>query len=174
MNIGLKRLLTLTLVCCLAGWHSSRAQPVAISQELAKQCEAAQQGQLQAAAIDSGNPTHDAYLFDCAVAVVISDPSPHSGVSKRASERQHEKYLKVQLADFFLATDIDVNYTNQYGDTLLMLVIRSFLPDQWKQRAVLSLLRRGARVDVQNAEGDTALSLAKYQGNPVLVKLLSQ
>lgn len=110
----------------------------------------------------------------CAVAVFIPDPSPISGESKSKEQRMNEKITRTKIADFFLSKEVDVKFRNEYGDTLLMSVVLSFLPDEWKEGAIKHLIRKGVDIEAKNADGDTALDLAKNMKKLNLVNILSE
>ncbi len=54
-----------------------------------------------------------------------------------------------------------------------MSVITSFLPDAWKEKAILSLLDRGISLKEKNHNGNTALDIAKFKGNQIIIDLVS-
>jgi ankyrin repeat protein len=137
------------------------------------QCVAASRGELDLATVDYGSPEKNAYFFNCAVAVFIPDPGPISGESKSKEQRMNEKITRTKIADFFLSKEVDVKFRNEYGDTLLMSVVLSFLPDEWKEGAIKRLIRKGVDINAKNADRDTALDLANHMGKPNLMKILA-
>jgi hypothetical protein len=72
-----------------------------------------------------------------------------------------------------LSKKININFKNEYGDTLLMSVISSFLPIEWKEKTIQLLIDRGVDINEKNINGDTASDLARYKGNANIIKLLS-
>jgi ankyrin repeat protein len=81
--------------------------------------------------------------------------------------------MKTKVADHFLSHDLDLTYKNSDGDTVLMSVIASFLPEPWKEKAVTILLDKGINLKETNNNGDTALDIAKYKGNKRIIDLVS-
>lgn len=68
-----------------------------------------------------------------------------------------------------LASRCDVNMTNQSGKTALMLAALF-----GHQEVAKLLLSRGANPEIADKQGNTAISLAKEQGNKAMVQLLKQ
>lgn len=66
----------------------------------------------------------------------------------------------------------DVNLRNNDGETALMILVQYDVGGQ--QFAVQRLLDAGARTDIKNAEGLTALDIAISEGKTNIVKLLIQ
>lgn len=139
-----------------------------------KQCYDAKNGVLDLESTNLNNPINNAFLFNCVVSVAILDPSLVSGESKSKKRRLAKKNERAILADALLAKDIDIEYTNEYGDTLIMSVILSFLQDEWKVKTVISLIKKGADTKAINSSGETALTLAKYKNLPEIVEILSE
>lgn len=175
MNSCLRFLIaTYTLYAAVAGFGCAvvSAEPKPSSNIRTDQCVAASRGELDLSIVDYDNPEKNAYLFNCAVAVFIPDPSPISGESKSNEQRMDEKKRRTKIADFFLSKEMDANFRNEYGDTLLMSVVLSFLPDEWKVGAMKRLIRKGVDVEAKNADGDTVLDMAKNMKKDNLLKIL--
>ncbi|WP_444996430.1 hypothetical protein [Aliikangiella sp. IMCC44359] len=173
MNIYLKCLFFVYVVSNVFGCISSVAESNPKQSFLKKQCNKAKQGKLDLKSLDYSSSMNNAYLFDCVVSVSISSPNMISGESKSKLERQKEKEEKIKIADFLLSKNINTNYTNEYGDTLLITTISSFLPNEWKEKTIKHLIQKGIDVSVKNKNGDSALDLAKYKGTSKMVELLS-
>ncbi len=139
-----------------------------------KQCQEAKHGTLNVYIGNYSDPLINSYLFGCAVSVVIPDVSMISGESKSKKERLSKKMKKAKIADFLLSRGIDSNYKNGNGDTLLMLVVSSFLLDEWKEDAVRVLIKRGVSIGEKNSNGDTVMDLAEHRGNIGVIKILSE
>ena len=98
---------------------------------------------------------------------------------KSVSKAGHTKAIKrlkknkVKIADYFLLQKLDLTYRNEDGNNVLMAVITSFLPEQWKEKAVSVLLDKGVDLKEKNLNGDTALDIAKFKGNESIVKLVT-
>lgn len=173
MNINLKYILgiytmflSFECACSAADLKFNHNYPI-------DQCYEARQGTLNVELIDYSDPLNNSYLLDCAVSVSISEPSSISGKSKSKTQRRAEKEKNIKIADFLLSKEIDINFKNEYGDTLLLSVILSFLPDEWKEKTVKILIKSGVNIMEKNNYGDTAMVLAKYKGNAKIIKILS-
>lgn len=173
MNIYLKYLFVIYATLVTFGCVFSSAEPISNHKHPIEQCYEAKHGKLNVNLVDYSDPLNNSYLFDCAVSVTISGPSLISGESKSKAQRRAEKERKSKIADFLLSKEIDINFKNEYGDTLLMSVISSFLPNEWKEKTVEILIKRGVNINEKNANGDTAMDLAKYKGNANIIKILS-
>lgn len=130
-------------------------------------CDKAKNGSLNINAIDLKSVKHNSFLFACAVHVRIGE-----------ADETRQKYLeiqngKMQVADTLFVGGLDASYVNQDGDTLLMLVVTSFLPDDWKLKSAKLLISKGVDKNHKNTNGDTALELAKFKKNTQLIELLS-
>jgi ankyrin repeat protein len=167
-NIVLKRVffgvfLTVVTFCVYSKDQQSRQYPVLL-------CEKAQHGTLDIKNTPTSDPHINAYLLDCAVSVVISEVSSQSGPRKGNKTRNKNKKT---IADHFLSHELDMNFKNSDGDNLLMSVITSFLPESWKEKAVIFLLDKGIDKTETNNNGDIALDIARFKGNERIIKLLS-
>lgn len=150
--------------------HSKAPESVASYPEML--CEQVKSGKFDPSAFDVGSaPRINAYLLECSVAVVISPLSLQSGESKGDSLVREGKQ---KAASFFLERPLDVGYRNTYGDTLLMAVISSFLPEPWKVGAVKALVQAGVELDARNENGDTAMDIAIYKNEPAVIDALKQ
>ena len=141
---------------------------------LERQCNDAKHGTLDVNRGNYSDALMNSFLFGCAVSVVVPGPSMVSGESKSHKERLAKKMERAKIADFLLSKGIDPNYKNEYGDTLLMLTVSSFLPDAWKADTVRTLIKKGVSVDEKNSNGDTAMDLAAHRGTPGVIKVLSE
>ncbi len=147
MNIYLKYLFVIYVALTTFGCFSSSAKSFPSHKYPTEKCYDAKQGELDLSLGDYSDPFINAYLFDCAVSVTISGPNLISGESKSKEQRRSEKEKRTKIADFLLSKEIDINFKNKYGDTLLMSVISSFLPDEWKKKTVMILIKRGVDVN---------------------------
>jgi|GEM_PF-4814215 len=160
--IGL--LLTIAPSCSYSSDRQVREYP-------AQLCNEAQHGQLDIEIAPIADPHINSYLLDCAVSVVIPEVSFYSGPHKGNSSIKENKKM---IADYFLAQDLDLTYRNDDGDNVLMSIITSFLPEPWKEKAVVTLLEKGINLKEENKNGNTALDIAKFKGNKRIIKLVSQ
>lgn len=172
MNTSRKIVLILPLFFLCSAATALAGDYMEIDPDLAKQCEEARFGVLDVSRGDYGNIKINAYLFDCAVGVTISPPSPLSGRSKSDAERNTEKNKRMDVAQALLEKGVDVNFTNRYGDTLLISVVSSFLSDEWKENIAIILINQGIDIRRKNQEGITALDLVKHRGTDRLVSIL--
>ncbi len=133
-------------------------------------CDKAKYGQLSIENTPITDPYINAYLLDCAVSVVISEVSFHSGPHKGNNVNKKNKKI---IANHFLSQTLDLSYRNNDGDNVLMSVITSFLPEVWKEKAVITLLEKGIDLKEKNHNGDSALDIARFKGNKRIIKLVS-
>lgn len=56
---------------------------------------------------------------------------------------------------------------------MLIATVISFLPAEWKEKAVAKLIAKGVNVKEKNDGGKTALDLAKFKNHTNLAKVLS-
>jgi hypothetical protein len=173
MNLRLN-ILSLGLLCLsiLCATNCSAASALDNTQ-IGLLCEQAKNGTLETNQIDTSNAHINSYLFDCSVAVVIGEPNKVSGKSGSKAERDLKKSNRAKIADFFLANELDVNYRNRHGNSMLIATVISFLPVEWKEKAVAKLIAKGVTVNEKNNGGKTALDLAKLKNHANLVKVLS-
>ena len=153
---------------------SSSEEQASRLEHLSKQCHEAKHGMLNLNSDNYNNPSTNSYLFGCAVSVVIPSVNMVSGENKSNADRLAQKREKSKIADILLSKGIDASYKNEHGDTLLMLVIISFLPNEWKEETVKILIKKGVSISEKNSNGDTAMDLAKYRKNSNIIMILSQ
>jgi ankyrin repeat protein len=130
-------------------------------------CDSAMQGELKIKKYRLDNANLNSYMLNCALAVIVSYPDE----SKESVQVRREK--KLQIADYLLAQDLNPNYKDESGGTLLMAVIISFMPDNWKLKAAEALLLKGVNIDTTNMYGKTAYDLAKFSGDPMMLNLIN-
>jgi hypothetical protein len=170
MNIYLKFLFSSYILFAAFGCS---AESVIDHNYSIKLCNQSKNGELNKALVDTSDPYKNSYLFDCAVSVVIPELSFTSGESGGA-QRKEKKQKRMEIANLFLSKGIDIDYINKDGDTLLMAVVMSFFPEEWKNATIRTLIDKGVSISNKNPNGDTALSLAKYKGNIKIIELLSE
>ncbi len=80
-----------------------------------------------------------------------------------------------QMIDLFITSGGDINLKDKFGVTALTHVAKEF--NSKNEKKVLDivpyLLGKGARKDVPDNDGKTALDYARQSGNSELVRLLS-
>lgn len=173
MNICHRPFTILILSMGMFGCGSLQASSVAADKLPDEQCQAAKQGKLKIADVHTDDKTRNAYLFECAVSVVISMPNMMSGESKSKQQRLTEKRSRAGIADKILAKGIDTEYRNRDGDTLIMAVIRSYMVDKWKEDTVIRLHGMGVPVGAKNNHGKTAMDFARQRKNTNIINFLS-
>lgn len=161
MNLLLKVFCIVFLCISILCAANCSAEPLKGQDKPTSLCEQAKNGTLNISQIDISNAHSNAYLYDCSVAVVISDPIKVSGESGSKAERDLKKINRTKIADYLLANELDVNFKNQYGNNMLIATVISFLPIEWKEKAVERLIAQGINIEEKNNGGKTALDLAK-------------
>lgn len=165
MNIYLKIFLAVLspfLIC-----SEILASDTAISESRQQQCEEARSGELDLRKARNTNRSHNAYLFNCAISVVVPFPDEKAGSLKGTIEK------KQQIADFFISKGIDVTYKDETGSTLLMSVIVSYFPREWKIKTVKLLITKGTDVRTKNMFDKTATDLANFMEDPEIFEIVS-
>jgi len=76
------------------------------------------------------------------------------------------------LADFLISREIDINFKDESGSTLLMSVITSYMPNSWKIRVAKILLPKKSDINVKNKYGKSAIDLARFIEHPEMIKVL--
>lgn len=129
-------------------------------------CQAARLGGLDKNLIDKNSALRNSFLFSCAISVTIPGPKdtkdPHFRLLKK----------KQTLADHLLTRPMDATYLDENGNSLLMLVIMSFLSETWKESSIGQLLSSGVDIQQKNHFDQAALDFAKQKGNTRIVDML--
>lgn len=167
MNFYLKpriMIIAILLISCTA-WSSESG--VQVSAEKNDQCKDATYGRLDLGNLEFNDPGHNAFLLNCSLSAVVPEPD-----EKRET---YDKCMKdkQKLASFLLVKNIDVNYRDLHGSTLLMSVIVSYFPDEWTEKAAMTLIEKGCDVNAVNNYGRKAIDLARFKKNEKMVKMLS-
>ena len=81
---------------------------------------------------------------------------------------------RIKITNALLSKEIDPNYKNDYGDTLLILVVYSYFPDKWKEDTVRALIEKGVSIDEKNSTGNTVKDIAEYREAHGVIKILSE
>lgn len=168
MNFCLKPIImifSILLISCSA-WSSE--SEVSVPSEKKDQCKDATYGRLDLGNIEFKDLDHNAFLLNCSLLAVVPEPD-----EKRAT---YDKCMKdrQKLASFLLTKNLEVNYRDSHGSTLLMSVIVSYFPSEWKEKTAMSLIEKGCNVNAVNNFGKTAMDLAKYKHNKKIIKILSE
>ncbi len=170
MNICLKHHWVIYVILLLSGCVLT-SESIAFTsnqQDHSKECHDAKNGKFNSKTGDYSNPLKNARLLSCAVAVTIGLPDD---IKK---QRETIRLKKCKLADFLLSKKLDISYTNDNGDSLLMTIIISFLPDEWKENTVKILISKGINIYHKNKSGNTAIDYAKFKGNKKIISILSE
>ena len=168
MNFDHKNLLFGIVIIVISGCvNSADQQTTAYPTQL---CEKAKYGQLDIGSVSISDSHINAYLLDCAVSVVVAEVSLQSGPHKGDQTTNINKQI---IADYFLSQQLDLTYKNEDGNNVLMSIVISFLPDSWKQKAITNLINKGVDLKAKNNSGDTALDIAKFKGNQIIIEMLS-
>jgi len=110
----------------------------------------------------------NAYLFNCAVSVIVGGP--------KDDFEQYKKIMnnKKRIANFFINREIDIKYKDNNNTTLLMSTIESYMPKEWKFQAAKILVDKGSDINAKDNYSNTAIELAKYRKEQKIVELLSK
>lgn len=161
-----------TFSACLLWMISACSQADSpTSDPLALLCENIKHGNFELSSVAVSDPHTNAYLFSCTVAVVIAGPSPVSGPH---TNKNNLKPKKIALANHLLAGGVDIRFSTNEDENLLMAVVASFMPEQWKADTVEALLKIGVDPAFKSKNGDTALDMANYKGDKRIIQLLSR
>jgi ankyrin repeat protein len=138
------------------------------STDRTSQCDYATRGELDTKVHKSDDSSLNSYLLICALDINV----PLVDESKQSIKQRNRKKLKI--ADFLMTQKLDLDYVDDTGSTLLMVLVISDTPHDWKLRAAEALLQKGADIQIKNKYGKTALDLAEFTANAQLIDLLSK
>lgn len=130
-------------------------------------CVLASNGEIVDSGLTRKSKTEIAHLFCCAVSIRVADLNETMAQGKLIVKR------KTRLADQLLSLEMDIHYTDYSDSTLLDVVIMSYLPEVWKEKAVKTLLSRGVDSKHVNQFGKDAKFYAMQNGNQKILKLVS-
>jgi len=128
----------------------------------------AREGNIDIAAYNANDPVHNAYLFDCAVSVFIHYVKDTKKIIQEREQR------KLKLASFLLTQKIHLAYTDEHGDSLLVSVVNSYLPIEWRLKTASFFLSKGLDPYKKNTFGNSALDMARFKKDEKMFKLLSE
>jgi len=168
VNICLRILSIIVATGLFSGCSWSLERDVLIAENTKQLCKEAMYGKLDLSIVQKMEPLNSSHLFNCAVSVVVSFPDEEANSVKNRLAR------KIKIANYFISQDIDVTYTDESGSTLLISVITSYIPSKWKVKFVKALLSKGCDMNVKNKYGKSALELAKFTNEPIIIKILSE
>jgi hypothetical protein len=167
MNISHKILLTALILSISPGCSYSSNERVSLVSNWKSLCGHAMQGELEIDKHGINDPKFNSYLFNCAIAIIVPLPNEsQSSVKKRMNK-------KLKVADALMEKNIDVEYKDETGTTLLMSVIISHMPRSWKLKTAENLLIKGANIGAKNSYGKTAFDLAKFSEDSKMLSLLN-
>ncbi len=166
MNFCLKSLFFIIATILLSGCAWSSEGEVFISDTMTKLCKEARYGKLNLNTVQNKEPLENSHLFNCAISVVVSFPD------EKSSSIEIRNKQKIKIADFFISQDIDVNYEDESESTLVISVIASYMPSEWKIRIVKVLISKGCDINKKNKYGKSAVDLAKFKEESEIIKIL--
>ena len=91
------------------------------------------------------------------MAVIVPRPKDTKAIRKELHDN------KQRIADFLLTRELDVKHINQYGSTMLMSVVISYLSKEWKQKVAKILIDKGVDVRHANQYEKTAVDFANQK-----------
>ena len=153
------------LILSCTAWSLESETPIPVDKT--SLCEDAAYGKLDLSKIETADPNHNSLLLSCSLSTIVPKPD-----EVRAEFDQSMK-AKQKLASFLLTKNLDAGFKDSHGSTLLMSVVVSYFPDQWKEAAVKVLIEKGCDVSAVNNYGKTAVDLAKFKKNQKLIEMLS-
>lgn len=166
MNICLKIFCVVIVANLFFGYVWSSERDASISNSRKKLCEDVKYGKLKLDAAHNVGSLQNAYLFNCSISIVVPFPDEKASLIRSRAEK------KLTLADYFLSQDIDVNYKDESGGTLLMSVITSYMPSSWKIKVTKILISKGSDVNAKNKYGKSAIDLARFTGDSEIINIL--
>ncbi len=167
MNLHRKDILVIfcILVISCTAWSLESEKPVTVDKS--SQCEHAAYGKLDVNKIETADPDQNSFLLNCSLSTIVPKPD------EERAEFDKSMNAKQKLASFLLTKNLDAGFKDSHGSTLLMSVVVSYFPDQWKEEAVKVLIEKGCDVNAVNNYGKTAIDLAKFKKNDKIVEMLS-
>ncbi len=156
------------ILCVLPGCSYSAGEKKPLISDRDSQCDYAMRGELDINAYKSGDSKFNSHLLNCALAIIVPLPAESKALVQDRTEK------KLEIAGFLIEQNLDVEYKDETGSTLLMVLIISYMPSDWKLKAAEILLLKGADIDAKNSYGKTALDLAEFSGDPKMIELLNE
>ncbi len=131
-----------------------------------QQCASALTGDLDASKI-SNDPKTVANLIHCALGSAIFEPTANVKTYTAKINRKKQKLLNALLEKPW-----DKSSRSEAGQTVLMGLVLSDLPLDWRLEKIESLIASGINITEKNDQGDTALSIAQYRGETKIIAIL--
>ncbi len=151
MNIYHNILLIALALCILPRCSYCSDEEKSPTSHQENQCDYAMRGELDINTHKLDDYEFNSYLLNCAIAIIVPLPDE----SKVSIQDRIEKKLKI--SDLLIAQNLDVNFKDETGTTLLMAVIISYMPHDWKSQAAEILLTTGVDIETKNIYGKPAL-----------------
>jgi ankyrin repeat protein len=161
-----KLLLFAILMVSCAALSSESETPISVDSN--NQCANATYGKLDLSKIESAVPSYNSFLLSCS----LSELAPKPDQDRTAFDKCMKD--KEKLASLLLTKNLDADFKDSHGSTLLMSAVISYFPDEWKEKAVITLIEKGCDISAVNNYEKTAMDLAKFEQNKKIVKILSE
>ena len=160
-GILLAGLLLIAPAAGLAAKHSP-------TNDLTKQCASALIGDIDASKIDN-DPETVAHLIHCALGSAIFEPT--ANVKAYTAKINRKKQI---LLNALFEKPWDKSSRSEAGQTVLMGLVLSDLPLDWRLKKIEALIDGGINIEEKNDMGDTALSFAQYRGEAKVIAILGR
>ena len=131
------------------------------------QCQAATYGTLNLKKLPD-DPNVVATLILCGLRDVIFEPTTNQ---KQVVDKINNK--KIRIVDALLEKKWRTNARDEFGNTILMAMVMSYLPTEWRAKKIAWLLNNGSDLHAQNSAGKTALALAQLRGEKTVIAALT-
>lgn len=160
-GILLAGLLLIAPVAGLVGNHNP-------ANDLTKQYASALMGDIYASKIGNDLKTV-AHLIHCALSSAIFEPT--ANVKAYAAKINRKKQI---LLNALFEKPWDKSNRSEAGQTVLMGLVLSDLPLDWRLKKIESLIDDGINIGKKNDQGDTALSFAQNRGEAKVIAILGR
>ena len=136
--------------------------------DLTKQCANALMGDIDASKIGN-DPKTVAHLIHCALGSAIFEPT--ANVKAYTTKINRKKQI---LLNALFEKPWDKSSRSEAGQTVLMELVLSDLPLDWRLKKIEALIDGGINIGEKNDQGDTALSFAQYRGEAKVIAILAR
>lgn len=159
----------LALACCaLIGCASIAMAGEIPANLLQEQCQAATYGTLDIKKIPD-TPDFVAMLLLCALRDVVYEPTTNQ---KQYVDKLNKK--KIKMIESLLEKKWQPAARDEFGNTILMAMVMSYLPIEWRLKKVPYLIKNGCDLQAKNSGGKTALALAQIRNEKAMIDMLTK
>lgn len=132
MNIYLKNIFVSFVIFIFSGCVNSSDNSISKktleTNDRESLCYKANYGKFSLDSVNTDDSSFNSFLLSCSASVVVPMLDDSPDIAKQRKQR------KVKLANALLALELDVNYVDESKTSLLMTVVMSYMPKEWKTK----------------------------------------